>query len=264
MSMERRLNRIFRPDGRALIVAMDHGLIDGPCKGLEQPAETIQKIVEGGADAVLTSYGLARRFAKELAPLGLILRSDGAVTKIGDKDNSTPIFFDVEEALRLGADAMAVSGYPGSPREIASLENIAIAVRNAHSWGVAVLAEMVPGGFDSGPEFRTLENIALGARLGVELGADIIKTPYCDNFDKVTGAVYAPVVILGGSKRGKEHDMLAEIKKAVDSGAAGVAIGRNIFQADDPRRMTAAVAAILHGNASVDDAMKILEGRLQV
>jgi DhnA family fructose-bisphosphate aldolase class Ia len=264
MNIERRLNRIFRPDGRALIVAMDHGLIDGPCKGLEQPAETIQKIVEGGADAVLTSYGLARRFAKQLAPLGLILRSDGAATKIGDKDNSTPIFFDVEEALRLGADALAVSGYPGSPREAASLENIATAVRNAHAWGVAVLAEMVPGGFDSAPEYRTVENIALGARLGVELGADFIKTPYCENFDQVTSVVYAPVVILGGAKRGKEHDMLAEIKRAVDSGAAGVAIGRNIFQADDPRRMTAAVAAILHAKASVDDAVKILEGRLQI
>ncbi len=263
MSVERRLNRIFQSDGRALIVAMDHGLIEGPCKGLECPSETIKKIVAGGADAVLTSYGLARHFAKELAPLGLILRADGTNTMIGNKNDDTPLFFDVEEALRLGAEALAVSGYPGSSREATSLENIATAVRNAHSWGVAVLAEMVPGGFDSGPEYRQLEYIALGARLGVELGADFIKTPYCDNFEQVTKVVYTPVVILGGAKRGQEHEMLAEIKKAVDSGAAGVAIGRNIFQADDPRRMTAAVAAILHGNASVEDAVKILEGHLQ-
>ncbi|MCS7248143.1 MAG: orotidine 5'-phosphate decarboxylase [Anaerolineales bacterium] len=260
MTLERRLSRIFRQDGRALIVAIDHGLIDGPTKGLEQPAETIRKIIAGGADAVLTSYGLARRFARELGPLGLILRADGAATKLGDKEQPTPLFFNVEEALRLGADAIAVSGYPGSQREISSLENIARAVQKAHAWGVAVLAEMVPGGFDSGPEFRTTENIALAARLGAELGADFIKTPYAENFSQVTQSVFVPVVILGGAKRGKEQEMLSEIKQAVDCGAAGVAIGRNIFQAEDPRAMTAAIAAILHTGASVEEALHILQG----
>ncbi|HFD40877.1 MAG TPA: deoxyribose-phosphate aldolase, partial [Anaerolineae bacterium] len=76
----RRLYRIFREDGRALIVALDHGLLDGPCPGLENPARTIAQVVAGGADAVLTSYGIARRFARELAPVGLILRADGGAT----------------------------------------------------------------------------------------------------------------------------------------------------------------------------------------
>lgn len=259
----RRLNRIFRPDGRALIVAMDHGLIDGPCAGLENPADTINKIVSGGADAVLTSYGLARRFARELAPIGLILRSDGSNTKIGNKDAPTPVFFGVEEALRLGADALVVSAYPGSSKEVESLSNLALVAGEAHAWGLAMLAEMVPGGFDSAPEYRTVENIALSARLGAELGADFIKTPYVAGFESVTQRCFAPVVILGGAKRGKEADMLAEIKQAVQSGAAGVAIGRNIFQAEDPRLMTAAVAAILHDDATVEDALKILGGSLK-
>jgi len=260
VSVDRRLNHIFKPDGKALIVAFDHGLIDGPCPGLEEPGKTIEKIVQGGADAILTSYGIARHFAKELAPIGLILRSDGANTRLGDKHKPTPIFFGVEDALRLGADALVVSAYPGGKAESESLENLAHTTAKAHGWGIAVLAEMVPGGFDSGPEYRIIENIALGARLGVELGADFIKTPYVEGFSKVTGVCYAPVVVLGGAKRGKEREMLIEIKAALDNGAKGVAIGRNIFQAEDPRAMTAAVAALLHGNASIDEAVKLLQG----
>jgi fructose-bisphosphate aldolase, class I len=254
----RRMNRIFKSDGKVLIVAMDHGLIDGPCRGLENPAETIRKIVAGGADAVLTSFGIARRFGDLLAPVGLILRGDGGSTSMGKMDGPSSIFYTVEEALRLGADGLAVSGYPGSSKEVESLQNIALLARTASNWGVPIMAEMVPGGFDSGPEFRTTESIAISARIGMELGADFIKTPYTSNFEKVTSTCFGPVVILGGAKRGKEADMLADIKAAIDCGAAGVAIGRNIFQADNPQWMTAAVASILHKNASVEEALSIL------
>ena len=258
MSTTRRLNRIFRPDGRALIVAMDHGLFDGPCKGIEEPAETIAKIVAGGADAVLTSYGIARRFARELAPVGLILRADGGATSLGQGGGPGALLFGVEEALRLGADAVAVNIFPGSPLEGETLENLSAVTGAAHAWGLAVMAEAVPGGFDSGPEYRTQASIALAVRVGAELGADFIKTPYVAGFEHVTRTCYVPVVILGGAKRGSERDMLADIKAAVDAGGAGVAIGRNIFQADDPAAMTAAVAAILHEGASVEAAMSIL------
>lgn len=255
----RRMNRIFRPDGRTLIVAMDHGLIDGPCKGLEHPGETINKIVAGGADAILTSYGVAYQFAKELAPLGLILRVDGGVSSIGGAPGGTGILIaKVEDALRLGADAVVVSGYPGALNEAESLERIAMVAHEAHTWGIAMLAEMVPGGFDSKPEYRSVKNIALASRLGVELGADFIKTPYADDFQQVTSVCYAPVVVLGGAKIGKEREALIMIKEAIGMGAAGVAIGRNIFQAENPRAMTAAIASILHDNAPVEEAVAIL------
>jgi fructose-bisphosphate aldolase, class I len=259
MLQGRRLNHIFKADGKTLIVAMDHGLIDGPCKGLVRPEETIEKIIAGGADAVLTSYGVAKRFAPQLAPIALILRGDGGSTSMGKMDGPSSVFFTVEEALRLDADALAVSGYPGSDKEVESLHNIATLARLGDAWGLPVMAEMVPGGFDSAPEFRTTKNIAIAARVGLELGAAFIKTPYAPDFHEVTSSCYAPVVILGGAKRGKEGDMLADIKAAVDSGASGVAIGRNIFQADNPRAMTAAVAAILHAGASVEEALAILK-----
>lgn len=260
MPTTRRLNRIFRPSGRSLIVAMDHGLLDGPCAGLENPADTIAQIAAGGADAVLTSYGVARRFARELAPLGLILRLDGGATSLGKLDGPGALLYGVEEALRLGADAVALNGFPGAPHEAASLDRLAMAIRQAHPWGMAVMAEMVPGGFDSPPEWRTVDKIALSVRVAAELGADLVKTPYTPGFADVTGTCYVPVVILGGAKRGNERGMLADIKAAVEAGAAGVAIGRNIFQADDPAAMTAAVAAIIHDDASVDQAMALLEG----
>jgi len=259
MPTTRRINRIFRPSGRALIVAMDHGLLDGPCPGLEDPADTISRIVAGGADAILTSYGIARRFARELAPLGLILRVDGGTTSLSRLDGPGALLYGVEDALRLGADAIALNGFPGSPHETASLEHLASAIRHAHPWGMAVMAEMVPGGFDSPPEWRTVDKIALSVRVAAELGADFVKTPYAPDFAAVTGTCYVPVVILGGAKRGSERGMLADIKGAIQAGAAGVAIGRNIFQAADPAAMTAAVAAIIHDDATVDQAMTILE-----
>jgi len=133
VTITRRLNHIFRSDGRAVIVALDHGLIDGPCPGFESPAETIAAVVSGGADAILTSYGIARRFAAELADVGLIVRSDGASTNLGTpSEGSTSIFFGVEDALRVGADAMVVTALPGSDKEDTTLRNLATTIADAH------------------------------------------------------------------------------------------------------------------------------------
>ncbi len=258
MGLIKRMNRIFASDGKALIVAMDHAGMDGPCQGLEDPGKTIQSIVAGGADAILTTYGVVRHFSKELAKIGVILRTDGGATALTEGSFPSRLFFPIEDALRFGADAVAVNAYPGGEREAETLQNLAHITSEAHKWGLPVLAEMVPGGFNSSKESRTTENVSISARIGSELGADIIKTPYTPNFNDVVSKCYVPVVILGGSKRGKERDMLADIKSAIDAGASGVAIGRNIWQADDPRAMTAAIAAIIHHNASVEEAMEIM------
>jgi DhnA family fructose-bisphosphate aldolase class Ia len=254
----RRLNRIFRPDGRAFIVAFDHGMMDGPARGMEQPAGTLQKIVAGGADAILTTYGTASKFAREIAPLGLILRLDGGGTRLGEMGPGSQ-FFTVQDAIRLGADAVAVSAFPGASNEEESLRTLSQVTGEAHGWGIPVMGEMVPGGFDSPDHMRTAESIAIAARVGAELGADWVKIPYAAGFERVTTTCYVPAVILGGAKKGSERLMLENIRDALDVGARGVAIGRNIFQADDPQAMTAAVAALIHTNASVEEAMAILE-----
>jgi fructose-bisphosphate aldolase, class I len=257
MSCTRRLNRIFRPDGRVLIAAFDHGMIDGPCAGMEQPAVTLRKIVSGGADAILTTYGTAKRFAKEIASLGLILRLDGGGTKLGEMGQGEQ-FYTVEDALRLGADAVAISAFPGAADEMDSLKRLARVIGQAHAWDLPVMGEMVPGGFDSSPELRTAESVAIASRVAAELGADWVKIPYADGFEQVTAGCYVPAVILGGAKKGSERIMLQTIKNALNAGAVGVAIGRNIFQADDPQAMAAAIATLLHEDATVDEAMEIL------
>ncbi len=255
--LTRRLGRIFQPDGRALIVALDHGLTEGPARGLEAPGALLAALAAGGADAVLTGYGLARRFAREIAPLGLIVRLDGGTTTLGAMQPSGP-FFRVADALRLGADAVVVSAFPGTPQEEASLHALSAAVAEAHSWNLPVLGEMQPGGFDARPEARTVDAVAVAARVGAELGADWVKVPYAEGFERVTAACYVPAVILGGARSREPRAVLENIAGALAAGAAGVAIGRNIFQAEHPAAMTAAVAALVHGGASVDAALEIL------
>ena len=252
----RRLNRIFRSDGRTLIVAMEHAVIFGPGKGTERPGETISQVVSGGADAVMASFGIVKHFVRELTPVGLILRSDGAPTILGP-DEAAPVWFGVEEALRLGADALCISAFPGHHTEQQSLENLATISREAHKWGLALQAEMVPGGMTADPNSRSLENVKLAARLGCELGADWVKVPYVAGFQDVVNSCYKPVVILGGTKKDSIIDVFKQVKAALIAGAAGITMGRNIFESDDPRAMTAALAALIHQDALVEEAIEI-------
>ena len=120
---------------------------------------------------------------------------------------------------------------------------------------------MQPGGFDSGPEYHTAEKIAVAARVAAELGADWVKLPYADDYQRVVQTCYVPVVMLGGVKAGNERSLLQTIHTALAAGAAGVAIGRNIFQAANPRAMTTGLAALIHRGASVDEALAMVEAR---
>ncbi|MBT5851390.1 MAG: hypothetical protein HOH36_13220, partial [Acidimicrobiaceae bacterium] len=160
----RRLNRIFASDGRTVIIALDHGLIDGPCEGFKDVGATIAAVVAGGADAILTSFGIAEKFATELSRVGLIVRSDGAETNLGTASGgSLGQFFGPADAVRLGADALVVTALPGSDKEAATLENLAHTTAEAHRLGLPVLGEMVPGGFNGGPELRGTHAVALAA-----------------------------------------------------------------------------------------------------
>jgi DhnA family fructose-bisphosphate aldolase class Ia len=206
----------------------------------------------------MASYGTARRFAGKIARVGLVLRMDGAATILGPQGGAGAQFYTVEDALRLGADALCVTAFPGSPVEAATLEALARVIRQAHAWGIPVMAEMVPGGFDSGPEFRTLGSVAVSARVAAELGADWVKIPYVAGFEQVVASCYAPVVVLGGPHRDDPRETLRMVKAGMQAGGAGATIGRNIWQAERPARMAAAIAAIIHRDAEVDEAMALL------
>ena len=169
-----------------------------PDRGIERLGDTLQRVIAGGVDAVMASYGTASRFEDLLADVGLVLRIDGAGTVLGPMDGPGAQFYTVEDALRLGADALCVTAFPGSRHEEATLEVLARVIRQAHEWGLPVMAEMVPGGFDSGPEFRTLRSVSVAARVAAELGADWVKTSYAPGFEQVIETCYVPVVVLGG------------------------------------------------------------------
>ncbi|GAB4435268.1 MAG: 2-amino-3,7-dideoxy-D-threo-hept-6-ulosonate synthase [Anaerolineae bacterium] len=262
MTTARRLNHIFQPDGRTLITATEHGMISGPV--IADMGHTLAQMIAGGVDAVMASYGTATRFAGLLARVGLVLRIDGAGTVLGAMDGPGAQFYTVEDALRLGADALCVTTFPGTPHEEATLETLARVIREAHRWGIPVMAEMVPGGFDSGPELRTLDSIRVSARVAAELGADWVKIPYVAGFEQVVQSCYVPVVVLGGPHRDTPAETLAMVRAGLDAGAVGGTIGRNIWQSANPKGMAAALAAIIHQNASVEAALAIFHNTVSV
>ena len=256
----KRMHRIFKEDKKSLIVAIDHGSVMKVLPELIDTQKILESIVTNGADAFLTTFGTVKNFWSTLKDKGVILRIDGGVTFIKNGDKSYTQLFSVEDALALGADAVACMGLPGTNDESRTLGYLSKIVANAHRWQVPVLAEMIPGGFIK-EELHTPENIAMSARIGVELGADIIKTEYTrdtDSFKNMVTGVFKPIVVLGGAKSDNPIDLLKMVKEVIDLGAAGVAIGRNIWGYSNPGGITAALSHIIHNEVSVEEAIEIM------
>lgn len=242
-----RLNRIFGPDHRSVVIAMDHGIAGiAPLGFLAQPEGLIPEVIRGGADAVIVTPGMIHKYGKLFGRAGVILRIDGGPTALTGAWNEMAVLMEVEEALRLGADAVIMMGIAGGEGEPASLANLGrIAVRCV-DWGIPLIAEMLPGGFAA--KEVTNDQLCVAARLGAELGADIVKIRYQGpqaEFHQVIENCYCPILILGGSKQPPEQ-LLQEICQAIDAGAAGVAIGRNIWQHPEPCAMTQRVWQAVH------------------
>jgi DhnA family fructose-bisphosphate aldolase class Ia len=251
--MKRRMNQLFREDGRIVIVAMDHAAFsDKPLQGMIHPGETIRRVVSGGADTVMTTFGTATCFAEELSRCGLILTIQPA-DPMGEHG--------VEEALSIGADGIKGMVYPWLASDPTSVLNCNRLGALCHRWQMPFLAEVIPGGFQGGPEFHTPEKIAAGARVGAECGADMIKTLYTgssDTFKVVTDNCYVPVIILGGGKMDSDEELLGVVKSSLEGGSRGVAMGNNIWRHPHPDKIVSAIAAVVHDGATVTQALKKL------
>jgi len=251
--MKRMTDRLFAEDGKLLLVALDHALFrTQPLPGLIHPGETIRKVVAGGADTVMTSLGTCIHFREELAGCGLILSAP---------NRSPSLECTVEAARAVGADAVKCMIYPGWPEETSLVNEACWLGAECLRRQMPLLIEPIPGGWEAGPEFRTPEIIAGGARVAAECGADIVKTFYTgslNSFKMVVENCYLPVIILGGSKVESDEDLLEMVKGSIDAGGKGVAIGRNIFGHPNPEKIVAAMAAIIHDDASVARAMRKL------
>lgn len=256
--MSVRMNRIFAEDGRALVIAMDHGLSMGNVPGLEDPDRIVRLSVSERADAVMTATGVVKRCARTLGRTGLIVRADVGGTYLSSQPAGPDLIVSVEEAVSMGADALAIMVYPGASggAEEKSFRNLARLVEQGLRWGVPVLAEVVPRG-DFKAEHTSPEDIASSARVAAEAGADFVKTFYtgdAESFKKVVDAAGVPVLILGGPKVNGEMGLLQMVRDAVSAGASGVAFGRNIWQHRDPAGIVRALRLVIHEGASPEEA----------
>ncbi len=256
-----RMNHIFRPDKKTFIMAMDHGSNFNVLPAMKYPGKIIREVAKAGADAFLSTVGMADKFADDFLGKGIILRIDGGVSFLGDRSKPLQTVATAEDALRLAADSIITMGFPGSKFENEILSALSRNILEAHKWNIPVTSEALPRGFEGGEDSRTPANIMFACRQSAELGADIIKTEYTgdqESFKELTESVYAPVVILGGSKKVPERQLLQEIKDAMEAGGAGVAMGRNIWGHENPARYAAAIAKLIHEDCSVDAALKEL------
>ncbi|OQX20555.1 MAG: fructose-bisphosphate aldolase [Candidatus Altiarchaeales archaeon A3] len=244
-----RLERIMdRHTNKIVIVPMDHGVSSGPLKGIVNIAETINKVAEGGANAVLLHKGIVknghRGYGKDI---GLIIHLSGG-TPYNDP-TSKILVCSVKEAIALGADAVSIHVNIGGGNESEMLSDLGKISAECEEYGVPLLAMMYARGKNITDEYD-VKFIKHAARIGAELGADIIKTNYTgskETFKDVIDGCPVPVVVAGGPKLDSEEKFLNMIVDAIDCGAAGVAIGRNIFQAEDIAEATRKICKVVNG-----------------
>jgi predicted phospho-2-dehydro-3-deoxyheptonate aldolase len=236
---------------------MDHGVSLGPIQGITNIQKIITQLLKGGVDAVVLHKGIAQRVDTENA--GLIVHLS-AISNLSPNANNKVQVGTVQEAIRIGADAVSVHINVGAQDEDKMLTMLGKVADECDILGMPLLAMMYP----RGPKIQNehaADAVAHAARLGAELGADIIKTNYTgdiETFKAVVESCPAPVIIAGGPKCKTDREILQTVHDSIKAGSAGLSIGRNVFQHDDPALMVKALAAIVHKGASVEQALKIL------
>ena len=259
-----RMERIMdRNSGKTVIIPMDHGVTIGPMAGLSRVEEAIHAVASGGANAVVIHKGLVRMgFPISGKDVGLIVHLS-ASTKMSPDSNCKIIVCTVEEAMKLGADAVSVHVNLGAEDEKAMLRDLGTIAREAMEWGMPLLAMMYTRGPKVEKEYD-VKWVKHAARVGAELGADIVKVVYTgspETFREVIEACCVPVVIAGGEKMGNDQDILEMVKGSVVAGGAGVSIGRNVFQHKEPAKIVQAICKIVHNGSGVKEKVKKLEVR---
>ncbi|HID50756.1 MAG TPA: 3-hydroxy-5-phosphonooxypentane-2,4-dione thiolase [Anaerolineae bacterium] len=250
--MKNRLSRIFDPEtGKTLMFAVDHGYFMGPTTGLENITETVDPLLPY-ADTLMLTRGALRNYIAPEKDTSIILRVSSGTSILNKKLLHEGLSVSMEEALRMNASAVAFSIMVGAEFERDTLLAFSQLVDEAERYGMPTLAVTAVGkGLD-----RDARYLSLATRIAGELGARVVKTYYCDNFERVTSTSPVPVVIAGG-KKVPEKDALTTAYNAIQAGAAGVDMGRNIFQSENPVAMVQAVRAIVHDGATPEQAFEM-------
>lgn len=232
----------------SVMFAIDHGYFMGPTTGLDNPTETIVPLLPH-ADSLMLSRGILQHSIPKRTNIPIVLRVSSGNSILNDDLSNEELCVSIEDAIRLNASAVAFSIYIGGAWEHQTIVEFSKLVNEAHRFGIPVLAVTAVGKDMD----RDLRYLSLASRMAVELGADMVKTYYCEDFNKLVEVCPVPVVIAGGKKT-PERDALKLASDAVSSGAAGVDMGRNIFQAESPIHMIQAVRSVVVEGVTPEDA----------
>ena len=250
--LKNRISSIIKPENnRALMLAVDHGYFLGPTEKLEKPKNVIAPLLKY-CDSLMVTRGVQRTSVPATTDTPMVLRVSGGSSIIGDDLSQEDITVSIQDAIRLNASALAMSIFVGSKYEYQTIVNLGKLVSEAEQYGIPVLA-VTAVGKELGKDARYL---SLACRIAAEQGAHIVKTYYCDNFEKVVESCPVPIIVAGGKKI-PERDALQLTYNSIKGGAVGVDMGRNIWQSEHPVAMIRAVRAIVHGNLNVEQAFNL-------
>ncbi len=254
--LQNRIARFVKPiTGHTVMLAADHGYFMGPTRRLENPRATLEPLLPF-ADAVAVTRGVLRRSIPATSDVPVVLRVSGGVTVLKEDLSDEAITTSMEEALRLNVAAVALSVFVGAPHEHQSLVSLAELVDEGEAMGMPVMAITAVG---KELEKRDARYLSLACRVSAELGAHLVKTYYCENFEKVVEGCPVPLVVAGGPKLDSDRAVLDLCEGAMVKGAIGVDMGRNIWQSDHPVAMLQAIRAIVHEKATAREALQMLE-----
>jgi len=253
--MQNRLAKLIQADGRCLFLPVDHGYFQGPVKKLENPRKTLEPLLPY-TDAIFVTRGVLRSSVDPDKAKPIILRVSGGTSVVGKDLAHEGITTSMEEAIRLNVCAVGISIFVGTDYEHDSLLNLARLVDEGEKYGIPVMAVTAVG---RELQKRDARYLALSCRIAAELGARVVKTYYCEKFEKVTQGCPVPIVIAGGPKVNTEYEVLQFVYDGIRKGAIGVNLGRNIWQNEHPVAMIKAIRAIIHENATPEQAQAVYD-----
>lgn len=248
--MKNRLSQLIQPDGHCFFMPIDHGYFQGPTRNLERPGETIKPLLPY-YDALFVTRGVLRSSIDPTNTKPIILRVSGGTSMVGKNLANEGLTTSIEEAIRLNASALGISIFIGSEYEKETLLNLAKLIDQGERYGLPVMAVTAVG---KELEKRDARYLGLCCRIAAELGAKVVKTYWCENFEKVTNGCPVPVVMAGGPKVETNREVFDFVYDGMQKGAIGVNLGRNIWQNEHPVAMIRALRAIVHENASAKEA----------
>ena len=251
--MANRFAQLIQRDGHCLFLPVDHGYFQGPTRKLEVPRETCQPLMPY-ADAIFITRGVLRSQMDPDNTKPVILRVSGGTSMVGKDLANEGITTSMEEAIRLNASAVGISIFVGSDYEKESLLNLSKLVDEGEKYGIPVMAVTAVG---KELEKRDVRYLALASRIAAELGARLVKTYWCEDFDKVVRGCPVPVVMAGGPQVETDREVFDFVHDGMQKGAIGVNLGRNIWQNDFPVAMIKAIRAIIHQDATPQQAEDI-------